>query len=144
MSQQDLGQKQNVNSAQPVANVDSAGGCQAVGVPAWALSASTIRSLSFATVPVSMAGEELDVEKSNHRVGTRDGWSLHLVRTRAADRSCQQQGPRFPVLLVPGLACGGQWCFDCGPVGPSLVDWLAIRGWDVWVCDLRGGHVQRG
>ncbi|KAG2449661.1 hypothetical protein HYH02_005191 [Chlamydomonas schloesseri] len=57
----------------------------------------------------------------------------------------QQQQPavlplprrRCPVVLVPGLGSSGAYTFDLSPV-VSLADYLAARGWDVWVVELRG------
>ena len=47
---------------------------------------------------------------------------------------------RCPVVLVPGLGSSGAYTFDLSPV-VSLADYLAARGWDVWVVELRGEWV---
>ncbi|KAG2428704.1 hypothetical protein HXX76_011409 [Chlamydomonas incerta] len=44
---------------------------------------------------------------------------------------------RCPLVLVPGLGSSGAYTFDLSPV-VSLADYLAARGWDVWVVELRG------
>jgi hypothetical protein len=44
-----------------------------------------------------------------------------------------------PVILCPGLGSSGAYSFDLSP-NVSLADYLASRGWDVWTCELRGGH----
>ena len=73
-----------------------------------------------------------------HYVTTSDGWRLALHRYRP--RGDDPHGE--PVLVHHGLS-GIHVNFDLGvgteeqPV-PSLSHWLADRGYDVWVCDLRG------
>ena len=41
------------------------------------------------------------IHKTNHRVETRDGWALHMVRTQAVAQTCEPRS--YPVLFVPGL-----------------------------------------
>jgi alpha-beta hydrolase superfamily lysophospholipase len=73
-----------------------------------------------------------------HFTYASDGWrlALHHYRPRGASPHGE------PVLLHHGLA-SNHFTFDLGvgtedsPV-PSIAHWLADRGYDVWVCDLRG------
>ena len=73
-----------------------------------------------------------------HFVAASDGWRLALHRYRP--RGDNPHGE--PVLLHHGLS-GCHSNFDLGvstpeTPAPSLAHWLADRGYDVWVCDLRG------
>jgi pimeloyl-ACP methyl ester carboxylesterase len=75
-----------------------------------------------------------------HRAIASDGWQLAL--RRYTPRGANPHGE--PVLLQHGLGtCSKQ--FDLGMAGsPSLAQWLADRGYDVWSADLRGsGSSQR-
>lgn len=73
-----------------------------------------------------------------HAVKTADGWRLALHRYRAEGAARLQH----PVLLVPGLACN-RVAYDLDPQR-SLARWLASRGVDVWVVELRAhGRSQR-
>ncbi len=73
-----------------------------------------------------------------HFTRADDGWRLALFRYRRDDAAAHHE----PVLLHHGLGAN-HTLFDLGvedgllPV-PSLAHWLADRGYDVWVCDLRG------
>ncbi|MCA8924635.1 MAG: alpha/beta fold hydrolase [Planctomycetes bacterium] len=72
-----------------------------------------------------------------HTIHTPDGWRLALSRYRA-----QEARLAHPVLLVPGLACN-RVAYDLDPER-SLARWLAARGVDAWVVELRGhGLSQR-
>lgn len=72
-----------------------------------------------------------------HTTQAADGWPLTLRRYPAQGATPHRE----PVILQHGLgACSRQ--FDL-PVprsvhAPSLARWLAARGYDVWVPDLRG------
>ncbi len=73
-----------------------------------------------------------------HFITTSDGWRLALHRYCPRGKRPTKE----PVLLHHGLTCS-HIGFDLGvsdvegPV-PSLAHWLADKGYDVWVCDLRG------
>jgi pimeloyl-ACP methyl ester carboxylesterase len=71
---------------------------------------------------------------------TRDGWRLHVKRTRRAagvDRS------RRPLLIVPGYGMNG-FIFGFHPRGTSLESHLASEGIEVWTANLRGqGRSER-
>jgi lysosomal acid lipase/cholesteryl ester hydrolase len=70
-------------------------------------------------------------EDERHFATTIDGWQLGLYRYRA------QESPRpTPVLLGHGFA-GSHWIFDLDE-SISLARFLAGRGFDVWLVDLRG------
>lgn len=65
-------------------------------------------------------------------VRTRDHWHLALHRFGSGDESTRRQ----PVLLVHGLAANRfSWDLD---EERSLASWLAARGFDVFVLELRG------
>ncbi len=70
-------------------------------------------------------------EDERHVATTSDGWQLGLFRYRA------QGLPRpAPVILGHGFA-GSHWIFDLDK-SVSLARFLAARGFDVWLFDLRG------
>lgn len=76
-------------------------------------------------------GQALPPEAAHHRVTTRDGFSLELVRYPARGAP---SGP--PVLLVHGISANGRnMDFEDGL---SLPRWLAERGHDAWVLSIRG------
>jgi predicted alpha/beta hydrolase len=66
-----------------------------------------------------------------YRARTRDGWSLALHRYEA-----RRGAHRTPVILCHGMS-SNRWDMD-GPRGVSLAQYLARRGYDVWVVELRG------
>lgn len=65
---------------------------------------------------------------------TRDGWSLHVQRTRAAGGIDKA---RRPLLIVPGYGMNG-FIFGFHPRGTSLESYLAGEGIEVWTANLRG------
>lgn len=70
-------------------------------------------------------------EDERHQATTPDGWQLGLYRYRAGGE------PRpTPVILGHGFA-GSRWIFDLDPA-ISLAGFLAPRGFDTWLVDLRG------
>ena len=71
-------------------------------------------------------------EDEVHHAVTADGWHLALYRYRPAAGS----PARPPVLMGHGL-CGSHWIFDLAP-DVSLARFLADRGFDTWLVDLRG------
>lgn len=66
-----------------------------------------------------------------HTTLTDDGWRIALFRYLP-----RTDGPRHPVLLCHG-AFANHHNFDI-PAGTSLADYLADRGYDVWLMDFRG------
>ncbi len=66
---------------------------------------------------------------------TADGWNLALYRYRPHWAGAEGRKP-FPVVLGHGL-CGSRYIFDVHP-DYSLARYLAGRGFDVWLVDLRG------
>ena len=70
-------------------------------------------------------------EDERHRARTPDGWNLALYRYRP--RGAQHA---FPVICSHGMA-GSHLIFDLGPEY-SLARFLAGRGFDTWLVDLRG------
>jgi pimeloyl-ACP methyl ester carboxylesterase len=71
-------------------------------------------------------------------VTTDDGWRLALAHYRPVGR----EAAPVPVMLCHGLAAN-RFGFDLAPER-SLARWLAARGRDVWVVELRGsGRSER-
>lgn len=64
---------------------------------------------------------------------TRDGWQLHLKRTR---RDSGIDPERRPLLIVPGYGMNG-FIFGFHPRGTSLESHLAEAGIEVWTANLR-------
>lgn len=64
---------------------------------------------------------------------TRDGWSLHLLRTIDPERL--DRGRR-PLVIVPGYGMNG-FIFGFHPRGTSLEAHLAAEGLEVWTVNLR-------
>jgi pimeloyl-ACP methyl ester carboxylesterase len=66
--------------------------------------------------------------------------SLFVVRKRLRERPADQR-QRPPVVLVHGSSNSALPTFDLTVPGHpdySLMDWLALRGWDVWAMDHEG------
>jgi pimeloyl-ACP methyl ester carboxylesterase len=87
-----------------------------------------------------MSSTELAIRE--HRVSTRDGWSLDLRRTWHPAR---RDPSRRPLLVVPGYGMNS-FIFSFHPRGTSLVRCLADAGHEVWTMDLRGqgaSHADR-
>lgn len=74
-------------------------------------------------------GQQPVIQSSDLFVRTSDNVSIHIHR---------KIGPaphKIPVLLVHGTWCDGRiWDFP----GRSVMDYLAIRGYDVYALDMRG------
>ncbi len=71
---------------------------------------------------------------------TRDGWRLHLKRTR---RDAGVDRARRPLLIVPGYGMNG-FIFGFHPKGTSLESYLADAGLEVWTANLRAqGRSER-
>ena len=70
----------------------------------------------------------------------KGGVSLFVARKRLRERSADQR-QRLPVILVHGSSNSALPTFDLTVPGHpdySLMDWLALRGWDVWAMDHEG------
>lgn len=79
--------------------------------------------------------------KSLHHVSNGDGWHLALRRIRP-----KVLAPgRRPVVIVPGYGMNS-FIFGFHPSGPSMEDYLADQGLEVWAADLRaqGETIRRG
>jgi len=66
--------------------------------------------------------------------------SLFVARKRLRERSADQT-KRLPVVLVHGSSNSALPTFDLTVPGHpdySFMDWLALRGWDVWAMDHEG------
>jgi predicted alpha/beta hydrolase len=70
-------------------------------------------------------------EDERYGARTPDGWNLALYRYRVT-----RAGHPFPVICSHGMA-GSHLIFDLDP-GYSLARYLARRGFDTWLVDLRG------
>jgi len=70
-------------------------------------------------------------EDERHGARTPDGWNLALYRYRARAAGCP-----FPVICSHGMA-GSRLIFDLD-AEYSLARYLARRGFDTWLVDLRG------
>jgi lysosomal acid lipase/cholesteryl ester hydrolase len=80
-------------------------------------------------------------EDERHVALTDDGWRLGLYRYLPRDRGPEGARARpFPVVLGHGLA-GSRYLFDCHP-DFSLARFLAGRGFDTWLVDLRGRNAS--
>ncbi|MCB9778626.1 MAG: alpha/beta fold hydrolase [Alphaproteobacteria bacterium] len=88
----------------------------------------------------------MSMAPSRYRITTElsvdngQGWVLPLrrhVRPAGPDPSLR------PLVLVPGYAMNS-WILGYHPGGPSLIDHLALDGFEVWTVDLRGqGDARR-
>jgi pimeloyl-ACP methyl ester carboxylesterase len=75
------------------------------------------------------AGQEPSVQSSDFFVSTSDNISIHVHRKMSANLS------KIPVLLIHGTWCDGRvWDFP----GRSVMDYLAVRGYDMYALDMRG------
>ena len=73
--------------------------------------------------------QEPVVQSSDFFVTTSDNISIHVHRKVAANPA------KVPVLLIHGTWCDGRvWDFP----GRSVMDYLAVRGYDVYALDMRG------
>ena len=78
--------------------------------------------------PATQAQEPV-VQSSDFFVTTSDNISIHVHRKMAANPA------KVPVLLIHGTWCDGRvWDFP----GRSVMDYLAVRGYDVYALDMRG------
>ena len=69
------------------------------------------------------------VQSSDFFVTTSDNVSIHVHRKTGANPA------KVPVLLIHGTWCDGRvWDFP----GRSMMDYLALRGYDVYALDMRG------
>lgn len=66
---------------------------------------------------------------------TKDGWRLAVHRYRS-----KRDEVTYPVVLCHGLD-SNRYIFDLRP-GPSLARYLAQKGLDVWVAELRGAGMS--
>ena len=83
---------------------------------------------------------------SDPRIVSEEHWakkedvSLFAARKRLRERPPDQQA-RIPVVLVHGSSNSALPTFDLTVPGHSdysLMNWLALRGWDVWTMDHEG------
>ncbi len=68
-----------------------------------------------------------------------DGWALDVRRYVTKERMVRG---RRPVLLVPGY-CMNTTPLGFHPSGPSMIEFLADAGFEVWTCNLRGQGESR-
>ncbi|PYT66337.1 MAG: hypothetical protein DMG39_27035 [Acidobacteria bacterium] len=92
------------------------------------------RTLQLAALVAVLLGtspakaQEPVIQSSDFFVNTSDNISIHVHRKIAANG-------KIPVLLIHGTWCDGRvWDFP----GRSVMDYLAVRGYDVYALDMRG------
>ncbi len=71
-------------------------------------------------------------------ISTRDGWRLACYRYTPPSKRAYSE----PVLLVHGLGAN-RFNLDAPFPNTSLAEYLRLRGWDVWVIELRGAGRSR-
>ena len=76
-----------------------------------------------------------DLRRETYFVDNGAGWKLALHRHRLDET--RPAADRWPVLIVPGYAMNS-FIFGYHPNGPSIVEFLSARGFEVWTVDLRG------
>ncbi|MDP8224847.1 MAG: alpha/beta fold hydrolase [Candidatus Lernaella stagnicola] len=111
----------------------------------WLLKVFAILVAIYALVQIIRARYRArPTQDETHFVSTGDGWRIALHRYRPRGEKPHAE----PVLLHHGLTANHRG-YDLG-VGaaedpaPSIAHWLADRGYDVWVIDLRGrGESER-
>jgi pimeloyl-ACP methyl ester carboxylesterase len=93
------------------------------------------RTLQLAALAAFLLGtlpaktQEPVVQSSDFFVTTSDNISIHVHRKIGAHPA------KIPVLLIHGSWCDGRvWDFP----GRSVMDYLAVRGYDVYTLDMRG------
>jgi|SRR5467141_3634338 len=98
----------------------------------YSLPSRVVRFLALAVFVMSILpahAQESAIQSFDFRVTTSDGVNIHVHR---------KVGPapnRVPVLLVHG-SWGNALTWDFP--GRSVMDYLAVRGYDVYALDLRG------
>lgn len=91
------------------------------------LSLFALAALLLGTLPAR--AREPVVQSSDFFVTTSDNIPIHVHRKMATNPA------KLPVLLIHGTWCDGRiWDFP----GRSVMDYLAVRGYDVYALDMRG------
>ena len=82
------------------------------------------------------------LESVYHLVDNGDGWLLSL---RQNWDSVHFKADRRPLVIVPGYGMNS-FIFGWHPSGPSMTEYLTLRGFEVWAVDLRaqGRTVRKG
>jgi len=102
----------------------------------WSLTILFVLALAF-TVYYQIIIRALHIDlkaREIHSILTPDGWRIRLFRYRKGGTSGE------PVLLVHGYTAN-HWNLTL-PHGESVADFLAERGYDCWVIDLRGNRTS--
>ena len=92
---------------------------------------SLVRALAtvLLTGILPAVAQEPVIQSSDFSVTTSDSVTIHVHRKTGANPG------KVPVLLIHGSWCDGRvWDFP----GRSVMDYLAVRGYDVYALDLRG------
>ncbi len=73
------------------------------------------------------------LETAGHLADNGDGWLLSLRQSWNPERL---QLDRRPLVIIPGYGMNA-FIFGWHPNGPSMIEFLADRGFEVWTVDLR-------
>ena len=109
-----------------------------MGIAAYKLPSRVLRFLALTVFVVSILparAQEPFIHSSDFYVTTSDNVSIHVHRKVASFDQFNFAFKRVPVLLIHGTWVDGRvWDFP----GRSVMDHLAVQGYDVYALDLRG------
>lgn len=115
-----------------------------MGIAAYKLPSRVLRFLALTVFVVSILparAQEPFIHSSDFYVTTSDNVSIHVHRKVASFDQFNFAFKRVPVLLIHGTWVDGRvWDFP----GRSVMDHLAVQGYDVYALDLRGMGLSKG
>ncbi len=82
------------------------------------------------------AAAAADIQQTEYTVPSDPGTQLYVREKHPA--GVQTFGPNRILLFVHGATYPAETSFDLPVGGASMMDILAVRGWDVWLVDVRG------